>query len=141
MRANSSVRSREQLRGAVEDLGALPRGQRAGAVHARSRAATARSTSARAARGHAVDLVAVEGRAHDELVAGGGAPTQSSPIGRVRMAAAFLVGAGQPIDRMGGELELAVEHLLEQRALAAGAPDLELGVVERAEAQRARATA
>ena len=56
------------------------------------------------------------------------------------MAAAFRGVERVSRRRMGGELELAVEHLLEQRALAARAPDLELGVVDRAHAAAARAT-
>ena len=50
----------EQLRGTIEDLGALPRRQRALAVHRRGRRDRAIHLLG-VARGHAVDLVPVEG--------------------------------------------------------------------------------
>ena len=50
----------EQLRGAIEDLGALPRRQRALAVH-RGRRRDRAIHLLGVARGHAVDLVPVEG--------------------------------------------------------------------------------
>ena len=131
----------EQLRGAVEDLGALPRRERAVAVH-RRRVRRPRAPPRRAARGDAVDLVTVVGRAHDELVA---VLEALDPVVADREGphgAAFRVaGDGSSQRRMGRELELAVEHLLEERALAAGAPDLELGVVDACAAATARATA
>ena len=55
----------EPHRGAVEDLGPLPRRQRAGRAAPRPRRSTARSTSAGVARRHLADQRAVVGRARD----------------------------------------------------------------------------
>ena len=138
MRANSSVRSREQVRGAVEDLGALPR-RRAGSRDARCRGQRHRARRPPRRRTRA------RGRSRDRRRAS--APRsrrRCSMHRRVRRRSGGCAwqtafrgrGDGSARRRMGGELELAVEDLLEQRALAPGAPDLELGVVEGAHAEQ-----